>query len=27
LRRDMGILSISDVGMWQRNNVMDGRKQ
>ena len=27
LRRDMGILSISDVGMWQRNNVMDGKKQ
>ncbi|MEI7947321.1 MAG: TolC family protein [bacterium] len=27
LRRDMGILSISDVGMWQRNNVMNGKKQ
>jgi outer membrane protein TolC len=27
LRRDMGILSISDVGMWQRNNIMDGTKQ
>jgi outer membrane protein TolC len=27
LRRDMGILSISDVGMWQRNNVMSGKKQ
>jgi outer membrane protein TolC len=26
LRRDMGILNISDVGMWQRNNVMDGKK-
>jgi len=27
LRRDMGILSISDVGMWQRNSVMNGKKQ
>ena len=26
LRRDMGILSVSDVGMWQRNNVMNGKK-
>ncbi len=25
LRRDMGILSISDVGMWRRSKVMDGK--
>jgi outer membrane protein TolC len=27
LRRDMGILSISDMGMWQRTNLIDGGKQ
>jgi outer membrane protein TolC len=27
LRRDMGILNISDVGMWQRSTVMNGKQQ